>query len=427
VTSAVVVDSGSAALGSFRTNSDFGGTLRINGGALAVGDVNIRRNSAANPDFGSGFIIAGGRATATTIGLGTANSTGAMSIEGGSLTATGAITIGNQQTGGRGGAMRVLNGTFASTDTANGIVLCRTNGSNANNVASATFAGGMSMVEKFTLGFDPTVTAGSATITINGGALYLGSGGIVKNGSAGLVTNLNFGSGLLGAKEAWSTSLPITLPANGNISIKAADAANIARDITLEGALSGEGGFSKTGGGRLRLGGANAFSGAVAVNGGALEVSGSLGAGADVAVNSGGALTGEGTIGRAVVLNSGGALVPGSATAGSVLRAESMKWNAGGVMVFKLGSTSNRLAVSGALTKEGAGVRRLVLKCEGELEAWRSYTLVTFGSTDFKAKDFTISGLPRGLRGVLKVKANSLILMIVRRPWNGAQPEHDSQ
>jgi autotransporter-associated beta strand protein len=427
VTSAVVVDSGSAALGSFRTNSDFGGTLRINSGALTVGDVNIRRNSAANPDFGSGFIIAGGSATATTIGLGTANSTGAMSIEGGSLTASGTITIGNQQTGGRGGAMRVLNGTFASTDIANGIVLCRANGSNANNVASATFTGGLSTVEKFTLGFDPTVTAGSATITINGGTLYLGSGGIVKNGSAGLVTNLNFGSGLLGAKDAWSTSLPITLPANGNISIKAADAVNVARDITLEGALSGEGGFSKSGGGRLRLGGANIFSGAVAVNGGALEVSGSLGAGADVAVNSLGVLTGDGTIWRAVVLNSGGALAPGGATPGSVLTAESVKWNAGGVMVFKLGSSSNRLAVNGALTKEGAGVRRLILKCEGGLAAGRRYTLATFGSTDFKAKDFIVSGLPRGVRGVLKVKGNSLILMIVGHSLNEAQPENDSQ
>jgi autotransporter-associated beta strand protein len=416
VTSAVVVESGSATLGSFRTNSDFGGTLRINGGALTVGDVNIRRNSAANPDFGSGFIIAGGSATATTIGLGTANSTGAMSIEGGSLTATGTITIGNQQTGGRGGAMRVLNGTFTSTDITNGIVLGRTNGANANNVASATFTGGVSTVEKFTLGFDPAVTAGSATITINGGALYLGSGGIVKNGSAGLVTNLNISSGLLGAKEGWRTSLPINLPANGNIVIKAADAANVARDIALEGSLAGAGGFTKTGGGRLGLGGANAFGGAVAVNGGILDVSGSLGAGADVTVNPGGVLMGDGAIGRAVVLNTGGVMVPGSLTPGSVLTAETVKWNAGGVMVFKLGSTSNRLAVGGALTKGDAGVRRLVLKGEAGLAAGRSYTLVTFGSTDFVDSDFIISGLPTGLGGVMRVTSNSIILVIVERP-----------
>src|SRR5262249_48918019 len=188
VTSAVIIDSGSAALGSSRTNSDFSGTLRVNGGSLTVGDVNIRRNSAGSPDFNSGFIVAGGTASASTVGLGTANSNGAMSIQGGSLTATGAITIGNQSTGGRGGAMRVLGGVFNSTDAPNGMVLCRPNGPNANNVPTAPFTGGVSAVEKFTLGFDSTVTAGSATININGGTLSLGGGGIVKNAAAGLAT-----------------------------------------------------------------------------------------------------------------------------------------------------------------------------------------------------------------------------------------------
>jgi autotransporter-associated beta strand protein len=413
VTSAVVIDNGSAALGSFRTNSDFGGTLRINGGTLNVGAVDIRRNSAANPDFGSGFIIAGGSATATAIGLGTANSTGAMSIEGGSLTATGPITIGNQATGGRGGAMRVVNGTFAATDNTNGIVLCRTNGSNANNIASATFTGGLSTIEKFTLGFDPTVTAGSATITLNGGTLYLGAGGIVKNGTAGLATNLNFSSGLLGAKDGWSTNLPITLPANGNVAIKAADAANSAHDIAFDGVVSGAGGLTKTGSGRLRLGGANSFSGAIAINEGQLELNGSLGAGADIAVYSGGILTGGGLIARTIDLKSGGALIPGGINPGSVLTAGSLRWDAGGVMLFTLGSTSNRFALKGALTRGDSGARRLVFKVDAGLAVGGRYTLVTFGSTDFMASDFIISGLPSGVRGELRVLPNSIILEVV--------------
>ena len=148
-TSQFVIDSGTAALGSFRTNSDFSGTLRINGGTLTVGDVNIRRNAGASPDFASGFIVTGGTANATTIGLGTQNSFGSMSLEGGSLTATGPITIANQVTGGRGGSMRVLNNaTFTSTDSTLGILMCRNNGTNANNVASATFTGGLSSESK---------------------------------------------------------------------------------------------------------------------------------------------------------------------------------------------------------------------------------------------------------------------------------------
>src|SRR5262249_1956366 len=259
-TGQMVIDSGAASIGSFRTNSDFSAALLVNGGTLTAGDVNIRRNSGSSPDFTSGFVITGGAATAATIGLGTQNSYGAMSIQGGSLTATGAITIGNQATSGRGGAMRVIgNGTLISTDTAVGILMCRTNGTNANSVASASFTGGLSTVEKFTLGFDSTVTAGAATITINGGTLYLWSGGIVKNGAAGLATNLNFSSGLLGAKADWSSSLPITLPTGGNIVLKAADGGSVAHDITLSGVLGGAGGFTKTGDGRLLLAGANTF------------------------------------------------------------------------------------------------------------------------------------------------------------------------
>src|SRR5262249_25572996 len=207
--------SGSGTLGSVPPNSGFSGTFRGHCGTFNVGDVNIPRNGAAAADFASGFILSGtGVANATTIGLGPANSTRAMSIEGnGSLTATGTITIANQTTALRGAAMRVLNNaTFTSSDAALGVLMCRTNGANANNVATATFTGGVSTVERFTLGFDSTVTAGSATITVNGGTLYIGSGGIVKNGAAGLVTNLNFGSGVVGAKTDWSTSLPINLP-----------------------------------------------------------------------------------------------------------------------------------------------------------------------------------------------------------------------
>ena len=423
-TSQFVIDSGTAALGSFRTNSDFSGTLRINGGTLTVGDVNIRRNAGATADFASGFIVTGGTANATTIGLGTQNSFGSMSLEGGSLTATGPITIANQATSGRGGSMRVLNNaTFTSTDPTLGILMCRNNGTNANNVASAIFTGGLSSVEKFTLGFDGNVTAGSATITINGGALYLGSGGIVKNGASGLATNLNFSSGTLGANADWTTSLNINLPTGGNVTFRTADAANSAHNITLNGVVGGNGGFTKNGSGRLVLGASNTFGGAVTINGGTLDVDGSISAGAAVAVNSGGTITGDGSVNRNIVINSGSTMRPGGALNGSVLHGTSLTWNAGAVMSFNLDNTTSQLALTGALTKGSAGAHNFVFTPGAGLAAHNVYTLATFGSTDFIASDFTYSGLPAGLIGVFTVTTNSILFEIFGPPEIVSQPQ----
>lgn len=423
-TSQVVIDSGSAALGSFRTNSDFSGTLRINGGSLTVGDVNIRRNAGATADFGSGFIIAGGNASATTIGLGTLNSFGSMSVEGGSLTATGPITIGNQTSSGRGGSMRVLNNAvFTVSDPSLGILMCRNNGTNANNVASATFTGGLSTVEKFTLGFDASVTAGSATITINGGSLYLGAGGIIKNGASGMATNLNLSSGSLGATSDWTTSLPINLPGGGNITFRAADVSNGSHNITLNGVLAGNGGFTKSGGGRLLLGAANPFAGAVAINGGTLDVDGSIASGGAVTVNSGGTLTGDGSINRNIVLNAGSTLRPGAMSVGSLLTAASVTWNGDAAMAFNLEGASNQLALTGALTKGSGGSYNFAFTPGPGLAPHNVYTLATFGSTDFTASDLTYTGLPAGLIGQFTVNESNIVFEIFGPPEIVIQPQ----
>ncbi len=408
---AVVIDSGTANLGGFISAADFGATLRVNGGTLAIGDVNIRRNSGAAADFASGFIVTGtGVATANTIELGSQNSTGALSVEGsGSLTVSGPITVANQATGGRGGALRVLNNaTFTSTDTALGILMDRNNGANTNNVASATFTGGVSTVEKFTLGFDSTVTAGSATITLNGGTLYLGSGGIVKNGASGLVTNLNFSSGTLGAKAPWSTSLSVTLPSGGNVIIKTADALGQPFDIALNGPLTGAGGFTKTGAGTLTLTGANTFTGSVSINAGTLAVSGSLAAGGAVTIEGTGTLTGSGAIAKPVVLN--GTLAPHAATAS----APSLTWNGGGSLALALGANnvSGQLALSGALTKGTAGSYTIAFAPGNGFAAGNHYTLATFASTNFTAADFTATGLPAGYVAIFSVTDTTLEVTI---------------
>ncbi|MFT3782088.1 MAG: rhamnogalacturonan lyase B N-terminal domain-containing protein [Nibricoccus sp.] len=421
--SSVVVDGGVATIGSFRTNSDFGAALRVSSGTLTIGDVNVRRNSGAAADFGSGFVVSGtGVVNATTIGLGTQNSTGAMSIEGnGSVTVSGPVTIANQATGGRGGAMRVTNnGIFTSTDTALGVLLCRNNGTNTNNVGSATFTGGISTVEKFTLGYDLSVTAGSATLTLNGGALYIGSGGIVKNGAATLTTALNFGSGILGAKAEWATAVNVTLPTNGNVTIKAANASDAPFNISLNGVVSGAGGFTKTGAGTLTLdgGATHTYTGTTTVNEGTLRVTSTLAAATNgVVVNNTGSLSGTGTINRPVVLNEGGAIWPAGYGTLGTLTGTQLTWNGGGALALDLAAngTSDLLALT-SLNKGAGSAWQLALHATEPLAHGNSYTVATFGSTTFTSGDFTVTGLPDGFAGAASVEGTTLRVSIIARP-----------
>ena len=428
--SALIVDGGNATFTSLATNNSASGLLRVNGGTVNAASVNLPRSSDANPSFATGFVVTGGTTTiANTIGLGTNNSWGSMSVEGGSLTVGGIVTVGNQASAARGGQMRVTNGAFTSThtlpgNTPGGIVMAQNRSGNANNVARASFSGGISTVEKFTLGFDATVNLGSATITVGGGALYIGAGGIVKNGTGAFVTNLDFSSGTLGARTNWSTVVPINLPTGGNINVKTADVLDTARNITLGGPISGAGGFTKIGTGRLILTNANTFSGAVSLNAGVLDVDGSLGAGGDLSINSGATLTGDGSISRAVVLNNGGTLEPGSSTPDSTLTASSLTWNGNSSIAYTLDSTSNHLAITNSLAKGGVGPFNFAFTPGAGLAAGKSYTLATFNSTDFSVADFSYTGLPLGLAGVFNLTSNSLTFDVFGPPVIVTQPQN---
>ncbi|MFT3867416.1 MAG: rhamnogalacturonan lyase B N-terminal domain-containing protein [Nibricoccus sp.] len=420
-TGRIIVSNGAVSLGNYRTAGNFGATLLVSGGSVTTGSVSVTRNAGTAPDYGTGVIVTGGTLATTDIGLGTLNSYGNMSIEGGLVTASGPITIGWQQTGARGGALRVIGGTLISTDTAYGLLLCRNNGANANNVGTAIFTGGVSTVEKFTLGFDPTVTAGSATITLNGGTLYLGSGGIVKNGASTLVTNLNFSSGILGAKADWSTALNINLPASGNVTIKTADSSDEPFNISLNGIVGGAGGFTKIGEGTLTLdgGGVHTYTGTTTVNSGTLNVTSTLATATNgVMINSSGILAGTGTINRPITLNAGGGVAPAGPVTIGALTGLSLAWNGGGLLSLDLGANgvSDQLVLSGALTKGADAGWSLALNATEPLAHGNSYTVATFGSTTFASGDFTVTGLPDGFAGVTTVDANSLRVSIVARP-----------
>jgi autotransporter-associated beta strand protein len=250
-----------------------GAEILVTGGTLTTTDINLRRtnNSITVASPTSGLVISGGAVNINTLELGTENSSSSANITGGSLTTSGAVTVANQTSGGRGGVIDVSGGFFTVNDTVNGLVLVRNNGTGTNQNANVFLSGGTTTLGKLSFGFDNTVFAGSfANVTLSGSAsLYIGSGGIAQNGlPANLSSNLLLNGGILGAIADWSSSMPMVL---GGSTIQAADSTGLAHNITISGNLSGTV-LPKTGGGILSLAGTNTYTGATTVNAGTLSI-----------------------------------------------------------------------------------------------------------------------------------------------------------
>lgn len=294
------------------------GRVQITGGTLRASSIDFPRSNDNSQAYTNGMFVQGGAATVGVLSLGSADSYATLSVEAGSLTVTGPLSVGWQKaSGARGGLMRVTGGTFVSTDAAEGVTLARrTPGDAGTSNGVATFSGGTSLVQKIRLG-SPDTTGGTARLDLTGGALYVGSGGITGGGAGTFATAINLNSGVLGAQADWSSGLPMKL--GGTVAVRAADAENAPHDILLSGVLSGTGGLTKTGPGTLTLTGANTFSGTVTLAEGAINGSGAL---------------------AAPVVLSGGALAPVGTTPYAINN--SITFNGGSSLVFALGAAASR-------------------------------------------------------------------------------------
>jgi autotransporter-associated beta strand protein len=392
----ILVSGGRADFKTITSGNNRNGRIEVTGGVMTADQIMLQRSADGPSGYGNGVIVKGGTATIGTLGVGTTNSWGATSIEGGRLIITGALWIGWQTSGTRGGQVRVTGGELVSTDTVNGIVMSRKNGSNAYNIAELHIIGGTVTAARIALGYDSTVNTGSAIINLNAAsaALYLGTQGLVKNGAGSFNATVNLTRGTLGADADWSTTVPLVVTSgSGNITIKAASAANVPHNITLSGTLSGSGTITKTGAGVLTLAAANTATGPITVSEGTLTITGSLASSASGAVTiaSGATLAGTGAINRPVTLQSG---------AGLAL------------------NPSARLTISSgrALTKTGAG--QVALSIVGGLPTTPgTYTLATFGSTGLTAADFAPITGP-SVRGTVQVTATALQLLVVEVDYN---------
>jgi autotransporter-associated beta strand protein len=139
--------------------------------------------------------------------------------------------------------------------------------------------------------------------------------------------------------------------------------------------------ITKAGSGTFTLTGANTYTGGTVVNGGTLLVNNTSGSGTgtnSVTVNNSGTLGGNGIILGPVVVNSGGAISPGSNTVGQLNLKSNLTLNVGSILNFEWNSgiiPNDRIVVSNALVLNGTlNIAALTALSPG------NYLLIAYGS-----------------------------------------------
>ena len=78
--------------------------------------------------------------------------------------------------------------------------------------------------------------------------------------------------GILGADANWTANANVPATLGGNVTIQTADSSGTTHTITLNGALSGTGGFTETGRGSLHLNDTSTYTGPTVISAGSLVV-----------------------------------------------------------------------------------------------------------------------------------------------------------
>ena len=330
------------------------GNLNLSSGALII----ARYDSAANNTRGA-FYQTGGTASLGTLGMSSrAGSSGGVAT----LWLTGGIFV---------------NSTFLTLAQGN------------SDVATIAIGGAADV----TLPAFPT-TRGSdatATITFDGGTLR------PYAASAVYISGLN---------NAYLT-------ANG-ASFNVASGKDITVDQILEDAPSQAGVLTKAGAGALTLAGYNTYSGTTTIAGGMLRVTGSLAAGGALTVQTGGTLSGNGVINRAVRVNSGGTITAGDGTGTGNLTMESLTFGAasGDSQAANLTPGSATLSVTGALTANGT----TTLNVGSGYIVPGTYALITYSGTTITS-GFVLGFAPLG--STLQYHPGTIDLVVETLKWTG--------
>jgi autotransporter-associated beta strand protein len=197
--------------------------------------------------------------------------------------------------------------------------------------------------------FNPSTGSANATFDLSTGTILL------NNRNGGLTIHLG---ALIGGPnvtlQGASSANSLTTYVIGEKNLNTTFAGKITEVIPARTAA-----ITKAGTGTFTLTGASTHTGPTIINGGTLLVNNTTGSGTgtnSVTVNSSGTLGGTGFIYGPVIVNSGGAISPGSNGVGQLTLKSNLTLNAGCTLTFELGAiaASDRLVVSNALVLNGA-------------------------------------------------------------------------
>jgi autotransporter-associated beta strand protein len=260
----------------------------------------------------------------------------------------------------------------------------------------------------------------TTTLNLNGGTLTVGGFSKTRIGATQLSTN-NFNGGVLRAGANNVSFLPALSGLTANVKAGGAKIDDSGFSITISQPLlhdtslgaTPDGGLIKLGSGTLTLSAINTYTGPTTVSNGTLLIIATIanansGPGA-ITVLGGATLGGNGTIGGPVTINDGATLSP-SAGVGSLTINNNLVLNASSLLNFALGSTGDKVIVSGNLVLGGI----LNITNFSGFGA-NTYTLFTYTGT-LTGNIPTIGTLPAGFVATISTNTPGEVNLIVQLP-----------
>jgi autotransporter-associated beta strand protein len=213
--------------------------------------------------------------------------------------------------------------------------------------------------------FNTFSTAGSAIITTNSGGAVIffdastgGNAQFITNGTGYVDFSASIGPGFDGRITAGSIAGSGTyyIGAFNTLTVGSNNLSTTVSGVIADffcGCSPGPGSLEKVGTGTLTLSGINTYTGTTTVFGGVLDVEGSIASSALTTVNAGGALSGAGIVGNAVIAP-GGIFLPGNSPGTFMTVAGNLAFQSGALYLVTLNSTASTFAkVTGTATLAG--------------------------------------------------------------------------